>query len=357
VSRACLVALTVVKVPKRLTSFDSEYPHALSNSRAPRPLPQAFASLPSLLTPLFTIILPVFGLIFAGYACRKLNKLGPSAASELNRFVVYLALPALLFDIMAKTPWSMLDQPAFIAAFGIGSATIFLVTLVVRLMQSRHLADASIDGLNAAYPNTGFVGIPLCLLAFGKESLAPAVIATILTVCVLFAVAIVLIESGLQTEKHIGRTLLHVSKQLVKNPLLIAPVAGALLSGSGARVPDGAEALLKLLGGAASPCALVALGLFLGAKGEARDIKTTSALVSLKLLAQPLLTWWLAFHLFGLPPLWAKSAVILSTLPTGTGPFMLAEFYRREGGVTSSTILFSTVISLVTVTFCLTVML
>jgi malonate transporter len=66
-----------------------------------------------------------------------------------------------------------------------------------------------------------------------------------------------------------------------------------------------------------------------------------------------LLTWWLAFHVFALPELWAKTAVILSALPTGTGPFMLAEFYKREAAVTSSTILFSTVISLVTVTVCL----
>jgi predicted permease len=317
----------------------------------------AFASLPAVLAPLLTIILPVFGLIFAGYACRRLNKLGPAAASELNRFVVYLALPALLFDIMARTPWRVLNQPSFIAAFGIGSAMIFVSTLVVRLLQSRPLADASIDGLNAAYPNTGFVGLPLCLLAFGRESLAPAVIATILTVCVLFAVAIVLIELGLQSGKHIFATLGHVAKSLVTNPLLIAPLAGALVSGSGAHVPEGASALLKLLGGAASPCALVALGLFLGAKGAARGSRTTSALVGLKLIAQPLLTWWLAFHVFRLPPLWSKTAVILSALPTGTGPFMLAEFYRREGGVTSSAILFSTVLSLVTVTLCLAVML
>ncbi|WP_277187518.1 AEC family transporter [Caballeronia sp. BR00000012568055] len=320
-------------------------------------MPAAFSALPELLTPLFTIILPIFGLIFAGYACRRFNKLGPTAASELNKFVVYLALPALLFDIMSKTPWSELDQPAFIAAFGIGSAAVFLLTLVVRLMQSRHLADASIDGLNAAYPNTGFVGLPLCLLAFGKESLAPAVIATIITVCVLFACAIVLIELGLQTEKNFGATFRRVGWSLMKNPLLIAPIAGALFSGAGAHVPAGAEALLKLLGGAASPCALVALGLFLGAKGEAQSAKTTSALVSLKLFAQPVLTWFLAVHLFGLPPLWSKTAVILSALPTGAGPFMLAEFYRREGGVTSNAILFSTVVSLITVTLCLTVML
>lgn len=167
------------------------------------------------------------------------------------------------------------------------------------------------------------MGLPLCLLAFGKPSLAPAVIATIMTVCVLFGIAIVLIELGLQAGSGIGATLWRVAKSLGKNPLLIAPVA---------------------------------LGLFLGANGEARNARTTSALVALKLLAQPLLTWWLAVQVFALPPLWAKSAVILSALPTGTGPFMLAEFYRREGSVTSSTILFSTVLSLVTVTLCLALM-
>lgn len=310
-----------------------------------------------MLTPLFTIILPVFGLIFAGYACRKLNKLGVSAASELNRFVIYLALPALLFDIMARTPWTSLDQPAFIAAFGIGSAVVFSATLVVRLLQARPLADASIDGLNAAYPNSGFIGLPLCLLAFGDASLAPAVIGMIMTVCVLFAIAIVLIELGLQSEKHPWTTLVNVAKSLAKNPLLVAPLAGALVSGAGVQVPQGVEALLKLLGNAASPCALVALGLFLGAKTGAHDKRTIGALVMLKLVAQPLLTWWLAFHVFDLPPLWAKTAVILSALPTGTGPFMLAEFYRREGGVTSNTILVSTVCSLVTVTACLTMLL
>jgi malonate transporter and related proteins len=311
----------------------------------------------SLFTPLLTIILPVFALIFAGDACRKTNRLGPNASSELNRFVVYLALPALLFEIMATTPWRTLDQPGFIAVFGIGSGAVFLLTLFIRLKQSRHLADASIDGLNAAYPNTGFVGLPLCALAFGKASLAPAVIATIITVCVLFAAAIVLIELGLQTEKRIGATIGKVAKSLISNPLLVSPLAGWLWSGAGLPVSGGAQAFLKLLGAAASPCALVALGLFLGEKSKGTAPGTTSALVVAKLVAQPVLTWWLAFHVFALPGLWAKTAVILSALPTGTGPFMLAEFYKREAAVTSSTILFSTLISLVTVTLCLSAML
>ena len=138
---------------------------------------------------------------------------------------------------------------------------------------------------------------------------------------------------------------------------LLATVRERLVDGdseaAGRAIPGGADTFLKLLGAAASPCALVALGLFLGEKSKGGAAGKTSMLVIAKLIAQPLLTWWLAFHVFALPLLWAKTAVMLSALPTGTGPFMLAEFYRREAGVTSSTILFSTLISLVTVTLCL----
>lgn len=254
---------------------------------------------------------------------------------------------------MAATSWHTLDQPAFIAASGLGAGGIFLLTVLIRLKQSRDLADASLDGLNAAYPNAGFIGLPLCMLAFGHASLAPAVIGMIMTVCVLFAVAIVLIELDLQTEKKLVATMGKVVRSLATNPLLFAPFAGWLCSGAGLTIAGGADTFLKLLGAAASPCALAALGLFLGEKPEGGAAKNTSMLVLAKLVAQPLLTWWLAFHVFALPELWAKTAVILSALPTGTGPFMLAEFYKREAAVTSSIILFSTVISLVTVTVCL----
>ena len=76
-------------------------------------------------------------------------------------------------------------------------------------------------------------------------------------------------------------------------------------------------------------------------------------LVLIKLIAHPLLTWFLVFRVFHLPPLWANSALLLSALPTGTGPFMLAEYYRREASVVSSTILISTLGSLVTLSICL----
>jgi predicted permease len=298
-----------------------------------------------------TVVLPIFALIMAGYACRKLGVLGPNATTELNRFVVCLALPALLFDIMAHTTWAAFYQPGFIATFAVSSGLIFALTVMARLRQARPLADSSIDGLNAGYANTGFIGFPLCLIVFGKDSLAPTAIATILTACILFAVAIVLIEIDLQGEARPARLALKVGTSLIKNPLLVAPVLGSVVAAVGIALPDSVETFFRLLGDAASPCALVTLGLFLARDNPAAVRQSGAALlfVALKLLAQPAIAWALAALVFGLPPVLTHVAVLLAALPTGAGPFMLAEFYGREAAVTARAILISTIGSLLTV--------
>jgi malonate transporter and related proteins len=306
----------------------------------------------------FFVVLPIFALIFLGFGCRRADVLGPGATTELNRFVVYLALPALLFDIMAHTGWAKLDQPAFAAVFTLGTFIIFALTVLLRLRGGRrHLADVSIDGLNAGYGNTGFIGFPLSLILFGPGMLGLTTIAAIITVCLLFAVAIILIEIGLQTEAHPAHLLLKVGRSLIRNPLLVAPALGACWAATGIALPGSAETFLHLLGDAASPCALVALGLFLGERraaapdaAQGSDLPGTILLVGLKLIAQPVITWVLATQLFRLAPPLTHLVVVLSALPTGTGPFMLAEFYGREATVTARAILLSTVGSLVTVT-------
>jgi len=305
-----------------------------------------------------TTVLPIFALIFAGYLSRKLNLLGPNAATELNRFVIYLALPALLFEIMAKASSSQLAQPGLIAAFGLGAGIVFVLTLAVRARGRRHLADAAVDAIAAAYANTGYIGFPLCLIVFGRSSLTSVTIATIITVCVLFAIAIVIIEISLQTEQHRVRLLRKVGWALLRNPLLASPLLGALYAASGLHITGSADTFFQMLGGAASPCALVGLGLFLA---QARRASPSHGrlpfwLAGAKLVLQPALTWFFAYRVFALPAASAQVAVLLAALPTGTGPFMLAEFYRREAVLTSQTILFSTLGSLLTLPLLLLLM-
>jgi malonate transporter len=306
---------------------------------------------------LLLIVLPIFALIAAGWATRKAGIFGDQAASELNRFVVYLALPALLFDIMAKARWAEIWQPGYIGAFGLGALLMFVAGMALRLRPSHPLPDAAVDGLNAAYANIGFIGFPLAATTLGKAALAPTLIATIFTVCVLFAGALVLIEVGSQAQKHPLRVVVHVGRSLAKNPLLIAPALGAIFMAAGIDVPAPLDKFMTLLGGAASPCALVAMGLFL-AQPRTEKVNATGAvalLVGLKLLGQPLATWALALWVFHLPMPLTHAAVLMATLPTGTGPFMAAQHYRRDAAVTSQVVLTSTILSVATITLYLSI--
>lgn len=299
-----------------------------------------------------SVVLPVFALILAGWLARRIGILGSHATTELSRFVVHLALPALLVDIVAHARWADIWQPGFVAAFGGGAGLTFALAMAaLRLQRAGPLADAVLDGLNAGYANTGFLGFPLVLVAFGREAMGPTLVATILTVCVLFALAIVLIEMSLQTERHCVRLALRVGQSLLKNPLLVAPALGSLVPLLGLSLPASAESFLTLLGGAASPCALVALGLFLAEERQVArpNHEFTALLVGFKLILQPVVTWVLATAVFGLSPMLTQTAVLLAALPTGTGPFMLAELYRRDASVTSSVILVSTIASILTV--------
>jgi predicted permease len=194
------------------------------------------------------------------------------------------------------------------------------------------------------------MGIPLSMIAFGSGVLAATTITIIITVCVTFAFAIVLIEIGLQTEKKPLHLVWKVTRSLIRNPLLVAPFLGMLVPVTGFTIPAPAETFLKMLGGAASPCALVALGLFLAQprKIERESVNAIAFLVSVKLIVMPLATWLLAVYVFKLPPHLAQSATLLAALPAGTGPFMLAEHFRREAAITSNVILYSTTISVVT---------
>jgi predicted permease len=304
----------------------------------------------------FNAVFPVFALILTGFICARRGILNAAATESLNNFVVWLALPALLFQAMAQITWPEIDHPGFLAAFTGGMMGTFLLSFLFAgsaRPAGHRLADRSIEGLDAAYANTGFMGIPLCLAALGPGALVPAIIATILTACVLFAGAIVLIETDMREAPDFATTLRKVGGSLARNPLLVAPalgVAAAILHGTlHFALPAPILRFTGLLGGAASPCALVTIGLFLAQSQAARETSLIARLVTLKLLVHPAITFILAFWVFTMPPLWAQSALILSALPIGTGPFMLAKLYNREAAITSRAILVSTVLSVVTV--------
>ncbi|ARP86190.1 AEC family transporter [Bordetella genomosp. 9] len=296
-----------------------------------------------------TAALPVFALILVGWLAARKRLMGDAASDVLNRFVIYLSLPALLFRAMSHVSWAQLAHGGYIASFlgGIGAA--FVVALVAHRGKATPLTDVSIEALGNSYANVGFMGIPLCLVVFGEQSMAPAVVATMITACVLFGLSVALIEFDLQHGQHMGRTVWKVGLALGRNPLLIAPLAGFAWSLTGVPLPESIDRFMALLGNAASPCALIAIGLFLAQAQGGGDGKAVARVVAAKLLVQPGVTALLAFGVFSLPPVWAWTAVLLSALPIGTGPFMLAQLYGRDARVASRTILLSTLGSVLTI--------
>lgn len=291
--------------------------------------------------------LPVFGLIFVGFLAARTHLLDRAATDNLNRFAVYLALPALIFGAMAKVRPSEVAQPGFVAAFGGGVAAVFALAFVVARLRGKGLAEGALEGLNASYANCGFMGIPLCLLVLGPASLPASTLAILLTACLLFLFTVVLIEAE---QRRGARPLATVGLSLARNPLLLAPVLGLAVAAAGLPLPAAADRFLALLGGAASPVALVAIGLFLGQERALGSIRTVAFLVALKLFGQPAATAILAYTVFDMPPLWAKVAILSAALPVGTGPFTLAKLYGLDARVTSGAILVSHVVSVVTVT-------
>ncbi len=296
-----------------------------------------------------TAALPVFALILTGWLAARWRILGPNATDALNRYVVYLSLPALLFRAMTQVDLAHMAHWGFVGAFAGGIAITFLASFWPRKRAPHSLTDRSIEGLAASYANAGYMGIPLCLALLGAESLAPATFTTLLTASVLFGFAIALIEFDRQQTPNLASTLLKVGRALVRNPLLAAPVAGLAWAATGLALPEGVDRYVSLLGASASPCALVTIGLFLAQTETASAGLGVLRLVMGKLLLQPAATAVLAFYVFSMPPLWAWTAVLMSALPIGTGPFMLAKMYGRDARVTSRAILVSTVASVLTV--------
>lgn len=292
--------------------------------------------------------LPVFALILTGWVCAKRGLLAKASTDALNRFVIYLALPSLLFRSMARVPLQDLAQPGFVLGCSLGVFFTCIAYVVISKKNRVEPIDRVIHSLSAGYANTGFMGIPLCLIVFGEEGLVPTVIGTLMTASLLFGVCVILIEIHRAKGRSLLPAIFKVVKAILTNPLVVGPLLGIVFSALGLKMPHAIDRYFELMGAAAIPCALVAIGLFLAQNPVQSHNPAVLQIVLLKLVFHPLVTLVLCFWVFDMPRLWAYTAVLIAALPVGTGPFMLAQMYQRDGAVSARTILLTTVCSVLT---------
>lgn len=298
--------------------------------------------------------LPVFAVILLGLLAGRSGRFEASAIDALNRFAFYFALPALIFIALVKMTPRELSQWTFLASFS--AAVLLTCTLGYALARAcgRATPDALIEGCNAGYSNVGFMGVPLCLLVFGHEGIAPAAMAVLLTACVQFLLALMLVELALKRGDSVLAKMKELLASLLRNPLFLAPVAGIGASAAGLTVPGPLDNFAHLLGNAAAPTALFCIGLSLAYTKLSPDaLSAITTTTTLKLLLQPAATALLSFHVFAMPKMWAQAAVLLSALPIGSGIFTIAKTYDLDTSVSSGAILVSHVVSVLTLSLLL----
>ncbi len=292
---------------------------------------------------MLNVLLSTFGLVLLGYACRRTNFIDDTVGAGLNQFVMYLALPALLFGMVMKMPSLDQAQARFLLAYGAGSMAVFLLPILC-FGKRLSLAQKAIDGLYAAYPNTGLIGVPLAMTVFGQAGAAGTLIAAIFTTSILFAVGIAVIEIDLSRRGGGQAWWRGIPRILLRNPMLFSPVLAGLFVLTGLSMPQALGRMIDMLATATAPCALIALGLFLGKDSVADDLRPRRDLALLGLLkiaAQPLLTFGLA-SLLRLSPTDKALATFMAAMPTGTGAYILAEHYALSPRMASRVILLTT---------------
>lgn len=291
------------------------------------------------------LLLPVFGVILCGFAAGKLNALGRGAAEPLNKFVYYFALPPLLFRLTAQAGLNEFFHWPFLGAYLGGVAVTLLAALPGGWLLFGHRGLAlTFHAFAAVFGNTAYMGVPLFVAAFGPRGALPATVATVASNFLLVGGAV----AGGELRRAPSRALCNLALALLRNPLLVAPLAGILVSWTGLETPKPVTALIELLAGAAVPAALFTIGMSLADHPVCDHAVEIGWLCALKLVVQPAATWILASALFHPEPLWAKAAVLLAGMPAGALVYVITRRYNVYYQRASAAVVLSTALSLFT---------
>ena len=270
------------------------------------------------------VALPFFAVLLCGLLAARLRLIDDAGLIGLNAFVFWFALPALLFHKVATTPFARLtDWTLYVGYEGACVLLYFLVLAAARWVLRRTLREAAILAFAASWGNVGYMGVPLLSAAYGESAGLPAVLAVVLDTLVLQSLTILLLESG-GAAGHGG--LRTVGRAVVRNPLIIAVFAGAVVAGLGIDLPLPVVGFLSLLGPAAAAGALFALGATLRGGALSEDAGLVGSVLAAKLLLLPALAW-LGLQFVPVPPDLQAPLVITTALPTAASVFVIAQRY------------------------------
>ncbi|MEL6748160.1 MAG: AEC family transporter [Pseudomonadota bacterium] len=302
-------------------------------------------------------IVPVFGLIALGFAAARTGIMSADAGQGVAAFVFTLAMPAFLFRTVATTDVPQLDSFGILTGF-LGAAALTWVLLTIAAVSPalrRTPREAAAISMAGVFGNTVMLGIPICVAHYGERALGPLAVLVAIHAPLLWIAASVqiagarpdtpLVEDAPSTGQSRFALLRSAAVDLVRNPILIGIVAGAVWRQTGLGIPATLDTFIGLLGQAGIPGALTALGLSLARYELGGQRPTLVAIIVAKLLILPLLAYGLCTYVLSLDPLSTGVVVILSACPTGANAFLFASRYDTAVASVSSSVALGTALS------------
>jgi predicted permease len=269
-------------------------------------------------------LMPVFGLILIGYFCGRYDVLGERAFEVLNRFVIAITLPILTFRSIAQMDPRALAVPSMFLAITGGAFLTYALGFAIERRLGQSAADANVAALCGSYSNTGFIGLPIAILAFGKESLPPVAVAMMVYSSLVFTLGVILSEVTASHGHGMWKGIRMALRATVRSPLIVLSVLGVAWSLLRLPLSGPADVLLSTLAQATAPCALAAIGIFLALPRETAAPIPILRAVGLKLLIHPLITAALLWLLPPISALWSNVAILMAAMPCGASSFVLA---------------------------------
>jgi malonate transporter and related proteins len=310
---------------------------------------------------ILSVTVPFFALVLCGYLAARQKVLPESAIPGLNVFVLYFALPCMLFRFGASTPLPELFNPVVVGVYLLCALLIVFVVIAFTLGRRVHLKDAAFGALVAAFPNSGFMGVPLLVALLGPAAAGPVICTMLVDMFVTSSLCLALAQ-GFDAHRAAGthsrstwQTAAAALKGPLANPLPWSILAGAGFALAGWKLPSPAQTVVDLLGSAATPVALFTIGAVLWRAGAHAQGPTPLALyvppALVKLLLHPLLVLAIGGSAIALgAPLSSFQLTVLvlcAALPSASNVSLLAERFGADNGRVARIILLSTVLAFV----------
>lgn len=297
---------------------------------------------------IFLKTLPFFAVIGLGFAAGRAKFFPAEATAYLTKFVFYFALSAMLFRFASNLSLSETFHGAQMAAYLTASFAVYALVLSVGRLRRLGWTEAAMEAHAAVSGNTGFLGVPMLVMLMGAAAAGPVMM--VLSVdMVVFSSLITLIVTASREGQIRLATLWALLRGILANPMIVSILLGFGWAATGLAVPAVVNEFMTLLGAAATPCALFAIGASLAGRGAERP-GAAMWISAVKLILHPAAVAIATLWLFPVEPFAAGVMIAAAALPVAGNVFILAQHFGVAPQRVSTAILMSTAVSVVTVT-------